>query len=241
MAIGRMLGYEYERVFKGSMTDLTEQFAHAYVTSGLAQVDEDEDEDEGDVFLQAAHALAQRCVARDDVLDQDKKLSSACLRAAAGAATLLSGVGDPEGDVESTEDRVARIVASDDTVGAARVVYALAWNFALDFFVGLNVPGIPRDEWLEAVRDALGPVDEVQTASWEQLVELFESRKSFTAENSSKFPIMLCRWVDLHLGDDWSDTPLATSALFVMNACHNFLQPFLATLTEMDLISQPAR
>src|SRR5690349_530790 len=32
-AIGRMLGYEYERVFRGSMDELSERFARAYVSS----------------------------------------------------------------------------------------------------------------------------------------------------------------------------------------------------------------
>lgn len=231
-AIGRMLGYEYERAFKGSMAELTERFTRVYVSSGLA---DDDQNDQYDVFGGAAGILTAICTTNDDVQDQDKKLCPSCLAAAALAAGLLAHAGNPTG--ASTEDYVTAILADEDQDAAGRVVYALAWYFALTF-LGPNIGKVPRDGWLEAMQEGLGPVESIQIAESDQLVELFESYKSWTKKKSEAFPIMLCRWLNLHLGDKWSDTPDIASAMIVMKACQEVRPAFVESLVDAGLLSR---
>lgn len=106
-AIGQMLGYEYERIFKGSMAELSERFASAYVSSGLADTDDHRESEGGDTFTEAADILTRLCLGNDDLYEQDKVLAPSCLYAAASVARMLVEVGDTDG--MSTEDRIAAI------------------------------------------------------------------------------------------------------------------------------------
>lgn len=87
------------------------------------------------------------------------------------------------------------------------------------------------------MQQALGPVEGLQIATWDQLVELFESYKAWS-RNSPMFPLLFCRWLNLHLGDEWTDTPELAAPMTVMSCCQQVRQPFQESLIEAGLLSR---
>ncbi|MEO7555540.1 MAG: hypothetical protein ABIV94_02910 [Acidimicrobiales bacterium] len=249
----RMLGYEYERAFDGDIEELTATFASVYESlnsepgaaprAAPAARDEqrapasdpsdpsDVDEPD-DVFTAAAARLSQQCIDSAAVADQDKALAPTCLYAAAAAAQVLADAGELGGS--RTEDYVATMLADDDEEGASHVVSALAWYFALEF-LGTATHTTDRNGWLAAMQKALG-LDLSLAIEPEQIAELFDSYDVWATSRES-FPITFCRWVNVHLGDAWSDPPDIGSAQAIMTSCQQLRDEFRSAVAETGLKS----
>lgn len=178
----------------------------------------------GEIFSDALAEMTEATSTRDDLHPNGRKLAIACLSAAASTADDLGEVGDT--DLDSTEDLIARIAVSDDDRAAMRVLFALSWYFAFAF-QGPALKSVDRDRWLDAMQEALDPKGVLRPDDPTHLVDLFESYLAWTPEATHKFPMMLCRWVDLHLGLAWSDTPDIASVVLVLPACQAHKDDFM--------------
>lgn len=175
-----------------------------------------EDETGSDIFDQAAKALIKRAMQMPGAAEEDSNFVSACLWGAGRSAALIAAQGQPS--EAGTEDYLAAAIAQADHEMAGRVVYALSWYFVSGF--GWTRVRRASDPWLRELRKLMGP-DDISSAEQTQLFELFEARRFMTGESPDKshFPLLLCRWLNLHLGDDWEATPDVMSAMLVVKAC----------------------
>lgn len=198
-AVTRVLGYEYERTHKGDMSSLIDDLLVAERQSD--PVDEDPP---ANLFFQTALVISQANREFGDIreiFEQDRKLASSSLFAAAMAATLLTlgARGDEEDD--DTCVRIAEILDAQDSTWAARTISALSWYFALAFIGSLEHSNeIDREGWVSAMWLALGPNDELCLVEEPAALELFDNYKKLLDGTSENFLIQFTRWVNLQIG-----------------------------------------
>jgi hypothetical protein len=232
-AMTRMLGYEYEKAYKGDMKQLVGHF-YSLIDSG----DETEQPDTSNIFGNASMALIDAARESDDILEQDKKLSSACVLAAAAVLTAITQGRDVDSDSDWTAQELMRIVSSEDLLGAARAVSAVSWYFAL-FFVRPSMNSFDEDTcvgWLAAMHDALAPTDDVRLAELQDISDLYDNYKAIRDEENRNFPLQFVRWLNINLGA--RDETTLISSMHLMNACQHLRESFREDLVQQGLLSR---
>lgn len=224
-AITRILGYEYEQSYKGSMQALVGHF--------FSLIDDDSAAEQ-DVFCIAATGLVGATRENSEVLEQDQKLSSACHFA---AAAVLMRLGESSGDESDwTEEELARIISTNDLKAAARAVFAVSWYFAL-YFVRPMMNDFDEDTcdgWLASMYEALGSVDEACVAEPAQVRELYDNYKAIKDAGNKNFPIQFGRWLNMNLGSP-GETSLVSSVALA-RACQAMRDPFKQDLVQQGLL-----
>lgn len=185
--------------------------------------DEADDHLPGLVFGNVIDTMTDTTAERTDLHPNGIQLAIACLTSAADTADALADVGDP--DLDGTEDLIARLSLTDEDP-AMRVVFALAWYFAFAF-QGQALKSVDRDRWLEAMQEALDPTAALRPDDPSHLATLFDAYLSWGPDQAPTFPLALCRWVNLHLGMGWNETPDPASIAIISSACQAERDEFL--------------